>query len=409
MISAHIVFLCSFTAISYSSNPIRLEPWRGRVIQDPESFTGLDDDMEMKILMQSIDDQLNEVFTPKVNGTNAWKERTPHGIIQILDIVHTGYMSVIAEIPDKPDLYIKYQANCDKVDSPHPLIRDFWYMNEAASADLAPKALFLSPPSLLCDSREGKCAFTMTDDEFANCRTNNGTLRYMIMEKARGVSLHTFRAIHYKKSNGAMGLRNAAIIGAQLIELIQRLHSETAVVHGDIHSPNIMVDYDPVAGRMGLKLIDFGMAFRLSYSVEDEGIERKGCYFHQLCTIWQMYGYPWTARDDILKAIHTVAQIMQPFEYFEMEKRILASGWETMEKWKLSENWFFTDFHDPVDAVKNVHFDVKIQLYSVLDEIQDTVRSIPMHGDIPYDTLIELMMKCVNLTRSLTSSPIVIS
>ncbi len=397
------VLLCSFPALILASNPVRVEPWRGRVIQDPESFVDLDDDMEMKMVMQSIDDQMSEAFTPQVNGSNTWRERTPHGNIDLLDIIYMGYMSVIAEMPDKPDLLIKYQANCDMVEAPHPLIRDYWYMNEAASADLGPKALFLSPPALLCEKREGKCAFTMSDDEFSACRANNGTFRYMIMEKAKGVSLHAFRAKHFRKSNGAMGLRNAAIIGCQLIQVLERLHTETAVVHGDIHSPNIMININGDTGKSELQLIDFGMAFRLSYTSPDDSPASKR-YYHPLCTIWQMCGYRWNARDDILKAIQTIAQIMQPFEYFDMEKGILASGWERTERWKLRQNWFFTDFHDPVDALRDVHIDIKIQLYNVLEELQDTARAITVDGEIPYDTLVDLFMKCVSLTERTSST-----
>lgn len=53
------------------------------------------------------------------------------------------------------------------------------------------------------------------------------------------------------------------IITEQIVRLTQKLHS-IEIIHGDLHSCNIVVNYDKVNNIVDVRLIDFNMSKKLS-------------------------------------------------------------------------------------------------------------------------------------------------
>ena len=385
--------LIPLAVCAFSLTPI--DPSTGRVLESFESYPEMDSDLEIRVRLQLRNDEWNAEWTPNTRLTHQYSENSFIGAIQITNVIHRGKMSVVARIPNHQGRLIKYEVNCEPKKSVHPLIRDFWYMNDANAIGIAPAALFLSPPSELCDYQEGKCAFDMTDDDFERCRNEGGILRYMIMEEARGVSLHNFRRQKFHNSSGNMGIRNSLSIGAKLIDLIQRLHEDARVVHGDIHSPNVMIDYNDETGNFTLQLIDFGLAFNnKAQGWPENRIRNPGYFYHQLHTIWQMEGYHWAPRDDIAKAFQVMAQMMHSFLYLDYEARVAEAGANFLRDWKNKQNWFVTPIFDPLQKFKTFQR-IKDMITNQLFDLLQMVRALRINDPIPYTNMGSRMIECL--------------
>jgi len=83
--------------------------------------------------------------------------------------------------------------------------------------------------------------------EAAECALNNGVIRCMIMRKSRGISLHRFRQ---RFSNWVVPMDIAAEITKSVIHGLERLHHEVRLVHGDIHSGNILLEESAMTGQL---------------------------------------------------------------------------------------------------------------------------------------------------------------
>lgn len=393
--------LVSFTHASL------IEHLTGRVIVPIESFNISDPTFSEIMLMQNKTDEINKEFTAKIESEYLWKEETSLGPITLGECLHSGQMSTVWTIVEHDDWLIKYQADCEYEVKPHPLIRDYWFTNKANEENnLAPRAHFLSPPSRLCDKQDGKCGFGMSNATFADCKAFNRTMRYMIMDRADGLSLHDFRLKLFGKTKGAIGLRNGAVIGSKLISLIRDLHLKAKIIHGDIHTPNVMISVDPVSNSSQLQLIDFGNAFTKAIkSLPETRIHSPGKYFHEFFTVWQMSGYAWSARDDILKAIQSIAHIIQPFSFFAYEKQIKARGSRALVDWKMNGNWFVNSHYDPVDNIPGIPIYVREQLYRLLDEILRIVRSLGINSVIPYEDIVKRFDRIAILCHTHSISP----
>jgi hypothetical protein len=365
----------------------------------------LDADAAARLESQGAEDVANDPFTP--NTTSAWKEATPIGTITLGSMIHRGVGSAVFQVYEFPQFLIKYQVHCSALNSEiHPLLRDAWYMKASRQAiGRSPEVHFVSPPSGICLRRGGKCEFTMAPADWQTCVDQQGTLRYMIMDRSRGQSLHRFRMDRFASANGAMRFRDAMLVGRSLISLLQRLHEEAEIVHGDIHTPNIMIEQDVVSRSFRLQLIDFGNAFRRSNEkLPESPIWPAGHWFHQLWSAWQIAGYAWGPRDDIMRAIQTIAHLMHSNDYFEFERQIARLGYRALQSWKTLGNWFILDREsDPVAALA-VPEDNKRRIYEMLEYILRLGRGMQINQRPPYEELIGVMTQCVDL--ALPSTPV---
>ena len=360
------------------------------------AFIGLD--AWMKLMTQMEADKINDRFTPNITVDNH-TEMTPFGLFNLTRIVHQGYDSVIFEIENNENILIKYQLHCVDFEMDiHPLLRDHWYMGEANNSGLAPRPLFLSPPGRVCEHHTGKCAFIrMPIAELRECHQTGGVARYMIMERVKGMTLHEVRTSAYGSPSGAMSLISSFRIVIAVLSSLAKLHNQAKVVHGDIHTGNIV--YDETNKK--IIFIDFGRAFRKTeapeYQIYKLGVHRE--YMHSL---WQIEGFAWAARDDIIKTIHMLAFLMHPFQYADMEFGIQLRGLYTLHEWKQRGDWFRYRAFDPIEALtttvsqpSQVLIDSQISIRESLSKILRIARSLQINQQIPYGLLLEELRKCV--------------
>lgn len=397
MICYSVVF-CILTVLSRA-----IEPETGRVVIDPGSILDSDPKMRARAIAQLAEDEINREWTPNIGNGDLWIQHTSLGVLTLGNKLHTGATSTVFDIQEYPNWIIKYESDCNSGNSSHPLIRDFVFTNKVNSIGLhSPRAHFLSPPSLLCQIKDGKCGFRMPDADYEACRIHNRTLRYMILDRAPGMSLHEFRSKMTWQNRGIIGLRNAVSLGAKLIDMLQQLHLKAQVVHGDIHAPNIMISHDPVTKATNLGLIDFGLSFDYE-PMPESPIRPPGVRYHRLHTIWQMAGFAWSARDDILKAVQTIAQIMHPFEYLKYEQDIADAGPMAMVEWKINGNWFLTKFFDPVSIVVGLSIHTRIAIHRLLGEVLLIARAIRINDAIPYTAIKTNLIEIARLVANSTS------
>jgi len=366
----------------------------------------LDMDASIKLRSQVLFDELYRTYHPEMEKDDHYTtltQSTPFGNLTLATAVYKGYSSVVFGVKGHPLLIIKYEVQCADFEFElHPILRDGWYMQEASEAGIAPKALFVSPPSFLCEGKVGKCKFfRMSRERLNRCKMENGIVRYVIMERVNGKTLEELRTSSYGNSNGAMSLHNAAQITKKLVQILRVLHEDKKVVHGDIHTSNVMFveDWPP-----RLLLVDFGRAFRLRTNLsESPGLERH--QWNQIMnTQWQIDGYEWAARDDLNKAIQLFAHLMNPREYHTLESKLEARGVPTMRVWKESADWFVTIFHDPVEVLVDVSASSKFEIKRVLRRILETVRNLRINGPLPYYSLIKDLGMIADLSISKTDT-----
>jgi hypothetical protein len=381
----------------------------GRVVEDfSDQFKlKLHPDVAERLAAQSAQDTLNDQFTP--HSVSILIEKTPFGVMTLGQTIHRGMHSTVYAIKEFPNLLIKYQAHCRDLDTEvHPLLLDAWHTNASSAIGVSPIIHFISPPARLCHALVGKCAFTMSRDDLVDCRDDDGVLRYMIMEKLEGKSLHNFRMKAFASTNGAMDFNTAISIGIELIRLIQRLHEEIHIVHGDIHSPNVMIKKSNET-EFELKLIDFGLSFNISnVSLPENIVKPRGFWYHELYTIWQIEGFDWGPRDDVMRAIQTIAHLMHPYGYFDMERRLAEQGYRNLKSWKLTSNWFITSSLDPVMALK-IGGARKGWIYALLDHILRIGRNMQINQRPPYEEIIAAFTECLEISKPMvittTSEP----
>ena len=380
--------------------------YSGRMVEsfNDKFLEQLDNSTATRFKAQMELDIENDMFTP--SRSDLFTETTPFGEMTLGDAMYRGAFSTLFVPREFPDLVIKYEIQCLRLNKEiHPLLRDAWYANETFSYGISPHIHFVSPPTAPCESLTGKCAFTMSPDDWDDCLHYRGALRYMIFSRSEGWSLHSYRRSRFRDHGGAMSVADAMRIGYTLIGILKKLHLEVGIVHGDINSPNILIERSSNstnATAYNLKLIGFGWAFLNPKSpLPNVPVTPPGYFYQDLFTYWQLRGYAWSARDDVLKAINVVAHLMHPLEYLKMEKDMKSSGYAALEDWKCKQNWFITARRDPV-ALLEIQNPQKMRIYALMETILNIGRSMKINGPLPYDDLRMAMLECAEIASNNT-------
>ena len=363
-------------------------------------------DAALKIEYQERFDAQYDLFTPYTSSPQRAIEYSPLGELEIGKLIYQGLESTIYTIIGFPDLLIKYQANCDEIrDSAeinepvlHPILTDYWYASEATRVGLAPDVVFVSPPAFLCREPVGRCAFLTTPEKYMRCFENWGTVRYMIMRKLGGQDLFKYRS---QFQQGIIPVKDALRVGAAILEMLKRLHLTAKIAHGDIHSRNIIALHEASEGNNGLVLVDFGRAFRLMQNQTNAKRYPRGRYRHFLYTHWQYEGFQVGARDDVMKAVQVVAQLMNPLSYMDYENFLTMTNPIASQSFKTSGFIFVrppfqnhTNPYDPV-ALLAIPEESKDYLKNQLGWILQHVRNLTDVNQLPnYDELITVFEVC---------------
>ena len=399
----------------FGANPQENETFRRYVEPVTGNLTRWESFM---LATQELEDEQNDIHTPTVEGLDGpLLEYTSVGMLELGEIIHTGHESVIYKTINRPELLVKYQVNCDEIRDGakpiHPLVYDYWMMREASMFEIAPEPIFLSPAALLVDVYgpvvNRKFPFTMSSADFLECLANEGSVRYMVMRKSEGASLHDYRK---QFRHHVVPIANASEITIRIIQALEQLHEDAGIVHGDIHVGNILIEQVDNSTDIRVVLIDFGRARRVDRSLTNDRVNPVGKWMHQLCSPWQIDGREWARRDDIYKTIHLFSTIINPGEYSVREEIFLllcspdvavgvkrdAYMFVMAPPVMIDEKLYGSKFHPIMYATRN-RPERMVPLSNELDEIQHkvTAQLDDINADIPYRELVDHFRSVINL------------
>ena len=307
------------------------------------------------------------------------------------DLIAATSTSTIFEIQGKPDLVIKYQADCDRSDSIHPLLRDAWFLGKLNDSGLVPSVLYISPPTPLSMSLTPKTELVMKYSERSKCVENNRTVRFMIFDK---IETDVF---HYVQDRGA-DFKNAIEVMIQLVRGLKIIHSH-GVIHGDIHTGNVGImksKEDP--GKANLVFIDFGLAFHIEEKIDTPDLEGHYLgYIHCLYSPWDLLGYRFSFRDDVFKVLMIGAYIMNGQPWMDYCIGLQNDGEEML---RFKQDSFLFEFPGGRDIIGSLplrshqkHF-----VRGKLEDILQSARSVHDINDFPdYDYIINELIKVYRL------------
>jgi hypothetical protein len=362
-------------------------PWLAREIPHVSSF-----------------DNDREAFIP--TDKEGMNQTTVFGIFELKAPLAISRQSAIYKLKHRSDVLIKYQANCIELATQvdfqdefliHPTVVEFAYTRKASKFGLAPSAYFFSPPAQLCRMRTGKCDFDMSEKSYEACRSDpNASLRYMIMDRVRGRVLMEYQASNV---NRTVPFAQAMLIGERLMSMIEVLHKNASIVHGDIHHGNIMVESE---SPLSMKFIDLARSFE-NIERQQTRIRNSGWSTHPILSHWELDGYLSAARDDVARIISVVAVMINGPEYGDFLKTMSLFSSGTIFRWKAEANIFaipqINGFraHDPVSELR-VDFAVKLQIGAHLQQILSLVRQMDdINAVPPYAIIRDLFKQCYDL------------
>jgi serine/threonine protein kinase len=235
-------------------------------------------------------------------------EHTLFGKLTLGRLIASGKYSAVYSVREDPELVIKYQSNCERERLPHPSLMDFWGLSEAYRRGVprVPRVYSVSPAVGLPPRKTTKCNFRLSETEWDKCA--GSAVRYIVMQRL-GPSLCTIHS-HSSQSFSAL---TAVRYGIEIFDTLLHLHMN-GMIHGDIHSGNLVYDTD----REHLYLIDFDrFMYKNSLDIEQGGSHRHMFVrVHRLLSPWEIEGYSPSFRDDIYRAISTIAELMHPYTLY---------------------------------------------------------------------------------------------
>ena len=353
-------------------------------------------------------DHRHDLFTPSTEFVEL-AEYTPFGELEVGELIARSSESTVFTLPGMPDLLIKFQTNCYEVlhnhevgDAVvHPLIFDQWYGMEAAAQNLALTPVFVSPPAPLCPTMTGICNFPgISSFEYQVCQGAGASVRYMLIRKSKGHSLR----VSAIRMGGVMPFKLVMNVGAAMMELLERLHLDANIVHGDIYENNVFFEPIDSAGNYELRLIDFGRASRLVSDIPNTPTRQRNGRIHFLYTQWMIDGYQWAPRDDVMKMIQMLNHLLHtPNEYIQIEQHYMEMGYEAQKEFKMNGDLFSPIVpwgpERRLDAVEPlpVTEEVKGLIRRELEHILRMVRGLQNPNSVvPYDALREAFRNCAD-------------
>jgi hypothetical protein len=314
-----------------------------------------------RLIQQSALDEMNDRFTPQLERDTR-QESTPFGKIALGRIIRQSISNVDFEALENPRWMIRYTHDCETVPftpSIHPLLKDSFYGNEAHTANVGPRYLFVSPPAPLPWKRPRKLAFFLDNELYYSCFFAESTVRFAVIERTE-MSLKTYID---SELGGRMDFGYAMQMGHTLINVIRALHARN-IVHGDFSLERVRVDHLPQADTIRLSLTGFQFSSntnRLGLAVQPIG--------KSVSSFWAIkysprelrrspsYGY----HDDVFRVVETIAGITQNMtQYRSMLFERLEHG--TLLSWK-SEGFVFGEL-DNVNAT--IRGEVRVRLEAIL-------------------------------------------
>lgn len=195
----------------------------------------------------------------------------------------------------------KYQVNCDNLNDIHPLVREAVMFGKIAHLGISLKLKFLSGAIKFERPLSIKTDFAMRPDHLERCLAHpRSSVRFVYMERGAETLLEMAK-------RGGVTLGVALKLTLELLEVLDTLHQQAGIVHGDIHPANVVLDH---SGKV--KLIDFGKAFfRADFALfNPEIIHAPPTRPHPYETPFTLTGARLGFRDDLFNALHILATLM---------------------------------------------------------------------------------------------------
>ena len=336
---------------------------RRAIDECPESvMRRLSPTLRMRVMNQLAIDRENDEYTTSLGGTDGavLAEEVPGvGTLVIGPRLAQGRYSTVFAVENRPDLIIKYQANCDSLGKwVHPLLLDYWLAQAAAESarragTVNPVALvfFLAPPTGLNTEFNPKTDFRALEPETAECARNGGTVRFLVMERLDSC----FDSV---VKEGLLTPADAIENARKLVDAVDKLHA-AGVIHGDIHQGNVC---QRAATPSDVTFIDFGLGDFADAATDAIGsLPERGQEFRNP---WQLQGKQGAMRGDVYDAIYLAAQLMLGKEVDRHGRKLLKSlpvdpatgiaDSTALLDWKLNGFIFRTPTFDPISLISGV-------------------------------------------------------
>jgi hypothetical protein len=185
-----------------------------------------------------------------------------------------------------------------------------------------------------------------------------------------------------------------------MMGILETLHTKSGIIHGDIHANNVLLEPSAVEPHLHLlKLIDFEKASR--NIAKPEGLKHtRWAYKDMMCSQWQIDGYYPSARDDIMKMIQMIAELMNPDQYYAYATHRAREGYASLRSFKMKENIFAFPGHNPLDSL-DISPLTKEAIHRELMKILDLVRGMKDVNSIPpYEALTDSFKNCLHFLQS---------
>ena len=361
-------------------------------------FSNLDRRIRNACSSQILSDQANPNSVPLLGyeGELVAMERRLE-LLLLDEKIATRRNSVVFSVKDRPDLVIKYQANCDSENGVHPLIYDFAFLKHIEDLNLSPRVYFLSPAVKFSLPITPKTNFQKSFEETMECVADkHSSVRYMVMDRI-SESVGDLINEYIEAGVGRVPLKIAAEITKSLIQELEKLHTVKSVIHGDVHMGNVVIlSRDP--WKVGL--IDFGLSSFGDFAIGQElKIPQDGPLNHCLYSPFEIQGYRTGYRDDVYRAILMMSMMANGVEFVEYCLS-LESDEQAMFDFKMNQNLFDfpgKDFEYP--DIDSLHIGVKGVVEDRLNRLASLVRD---NSDSPdqkpnYRAIIALLEHLVSL------------
>jgi serine/threonine protein kinase len=302
-------------------------------------------------------------------------------VLPITEVIARNGLTSVYGLGGRPDLAIKYQADCSLYERIHPLLMDFGLMNELRNEGLVPNVYMVSAPTTFVASTMGSVKLNLSPEDAEKCAESpHRAVRFMVMER---VPMSLFGYVD-TFPNKVVPFEEAIRIVRNTIDGIERMHTR-GIIHGDIHPGNVVMMNQEISQ---IAFIDFGMGFFAESlvakpAISHEPLSRVHCYLSH----YNLAGYRFSYRDDVYKAVMLLAYLLNG-ESFMRYCVMLQDYPEAMLQFKRDDFVFLLPGEaDRIEALPILQDEkdlVRSCLRNILRLVRDIepVDAIPRYGDI---------------------------
>ena len=372
------------------SNPVRL--FKGKGVSTPYSSSRLDEslhrfvpDLSKRLRSQVVWDQEFPDFVPKLfQDQDEVLIGTERVLISYRSTLSRTGESVVMEVTEFQEYMAKFVNNCADLVSIHPSLREYWILRDIEDLNIAPHALFISPPVKLVRRLSAKTDFRLPADERRRCaKSDESHVRLLVMDKQGPTLTECFdRSIFDKQASFSMGI----LIMKDLVAALKQLHAKR-IIHGNVYPDTVIFMPGERIGLTGFDKARYASEFESLTDVVGAPFEYIDCF----SSMYEMKGFRTSYRDDVFMAILTGAMVIGGIEMIRFCTD-LEEHPEALLGWKESEFLFnYYGGPDAVESLANMPFEGKkqigLRLESILWEIRhvDRVNHFPNYDSIIFD------------------------